>query len=77
MFRKETVEQLLNVMFDDLHAPYADSSVVNGIVFLGSLIETKRSDEPNDGMEEIILPIDQERLTKGSNSILRLFFFTS
>ncbi|XP_065668626.1 serine/threonine-protein phosphatase 6 regulatory subunit 3 isoform X2 [Hydra vulgaris] len=61
--KKETVEHLLNVMFNDLHGLYADSSMVNGITFLGSLIEVKRPEEPTDGMEDIIHPIDHERLT--------------
>lgn len=61
--RQETIEKLFSVIFDDVDHPNSDSSIVNGINTILSMIEIRRS--TNEGMEELITPMDVERVAQG------------
>ena len=61
--RKDTVENLVTKMFEDLSKPTADSVIMAGIGILSSMMEIKRP--VIEGMEELITPIDLERIANG------------
>lgn len=65
--RKETVEKLVTTMFEDLTKPHADSIIMAGIGILSSMMEIKRP--IIEGMEELITPIDLERIANGTQNI--------
>lgn len=69
--RRETVEKLLNKMFEDTSLPNSDSSVLSGIATLSSMMEVKRP--VIEGAEELITPTDLERIAQGRLFLFKIF----
>ena len=55
-------------MFDGPDEPNSDSSIINGIGVLSSLIEVKRN--TIEGMEELMSPMDVDRVSQGKVFVL-------
>lgn len=66
--RKDTMEKLLSTIFQSPGELNSDSSVVHGICMLASMLEIRRP--ALEGMEELITPMDVERIARGVEATL-------
>jgi len=67
--KKDTANLLLDTMLNDLEKQAnSDSSIVNGVSTLLSMIEMKRPTV--EGVEELITPMDVERIVQGVHNTL-------
>lgn len=57
------MEKLLSTIFQSPGELNSDSSVVHGICMLASMLEIRRP--ALEGMEELITPMDVERIARG------------
>lgn len=65
---KDTIESLFSVILDNCELGNSDSTVVNGISIVNSLLEIKRP--AIEGMEELITQKDVERIAQGVHSTI-------
>ncbi|XP_065065756.1 serine/threonine-protein phosphatase 6 regulatory subunit 3-like isoform X2 [Rhopilema esculentum] len=67
--REDVLSDLIDRILSDRGSPNADSSLVNGMDVLLSLIEFKR---PNpEGLEELFTPVSAEKIAQGIQSALK------